>query len=53
MKECRPNLFKIAGRLPENGRNSFGDLQSKKTVEVKKTDQKILFSLKDEMLYFD
>ena len=43
--------LKIAGRLPEKSRNSFVDLQSKKAE--KKTDQKILFSLKDEALYFD
>ena len=42
----------IAGRLPENSRNRFVDLHSKKTV--KKTDQKkIVFSLKADMLYFD
>ena len=41
----------INGRLPENSRNSFVDLQSKKTV--KKTDQKIVFSLKADMLHFD
>ena len=39
----------IADRLPENSPNSFVDLQSKKTV--KKTHQKIVFSLKAEMLY--
>ena len=33
----------IAGRLPENSRNSFVDLQS----------QKFVFSLKTDMLYFD
>ena len=30
----------IAGRLPENSRNSFADLQSQKKT-VKKNDQKI------------
>ena len=40
----------IAGRLPENSRNSFVDLQSQKTV--KKT-KKIVFSLKTDLLYFD
>ena len=45
-------IFKnIAGILPENSRNSFVDLQSQKTV--KKTDQKIVFSLKADMLHFD
>ena len=34
----------IAGRLPENSRNSFVDLWSKKNK--KKTDQKIVFSLR-------
>ena len=32
------HLYNTAGRLPKNSRNSFVDLQSKKTV--KKTDQK-------------
>ena len=40
----------IAGRLQENSRDSFVDLQSE---TVKKTDQDIVFSLKAEMLYFD
>ena len=36
----RPTKIKnIAGRLPENSRNSFIDLQSQKTA--KKTEQKI------------
>ena len=47
----RQRIENIAGRLPENSRNSFVDLQSQKTV--KKTDQKIVFSLKADMLYFD
>ena len=41
-KKTTKNAYKtnlnIAGRLPENSRNSFIDLQSQKTV--KKTDQK-------------
>ena len=40
--DCLPTILtNIAGRLPENSRNSFVDLQSKKTV--KKTDQKNLY----------
>ena len=43
----------IAGRLPENSRNSFVDLQSQKKT-VKKTDQKkLVFSLKADMLNLD
>ena len=42
----------IAGRFPENSRSSFVDLQSQKKT-VKKTDQKIIFSLKADMLYFE
>ena len=45
------NLHNIAGRLSENSRNNFVDLQSQK---ISKTDQKkIFFSLRAEMLYFD
>ena len=36
------NKINIAGRLPEDSRNSFVDLQSQKTSK-KKTDQKIRF----------
>ena len=40
----------IAGRLLENSRNSFVDLQSK---NIKKTDQeKFVCSLKADMLHF-
>ena len=38
MKMCE-QILNIAGRLPENSRNSFVDLQSQKTV--KKTPKKI------------
>ena len=47
------NRNNIAGRLPENSRNSFVDLQSRKN-QYKKTDQKkFVFSLKADMLYYD
>ena len=47
----RPAKIKnIAGRLPENSRNSFIDLQSRKTV--KKTEQKLLCSIKDEIYFY-
>ena len=36
----RKNLKNIAGRLPENSRNSFVDLQSQ--IKTVKTDQKNL-----------
>ena len=39
----------IAGRLPENSRNSFADLQSQKKQQTKK----FVFSLKADLLYFD
>ena len=45
------NFRNIASRLPENSRNSFVDLQSKKTV--KRQTKKLAFSLKAEMLNFD
>ena len=48
----RNNNMNIAGRFPENGRNSFVDLQSQKNGK-KDRPKKLLFSLKDEMLYFD
>ena len=41
-------VLNIAVRLPENSRNSFVDLQSNS-----KTEQKIVFSLKAEMLSYD
>ena len=41
------NEKNIAGRLPENSRNSFIDLQSKRQTK------KLVFSLNAEMLYFD
>ena len=44
-------MTNIAGRLLENSRNRFVDRQSKKTV--KKTDKKLVFSLKADLLYFD
>ena len=40
----------IAGRLPENSRNSFVDLQSQKTVI--KTDQEIRLFIAADMLLF-
>ena len=48
------NQNNIAGRLPENSRNSFIDLHSRKdTQTVKQIDQKIVFSLMAAMLVFD
>ena len=41
----------IAGRLPENSRNSFVDLQSQKNSQ--KGRKKFVFSLTADMLYFD
>ena len=41
----------IIGRLPENSRNSFIDLQSQKNG--KRLTKKFVFSLKADMLYFD
>ena len=46
-----PNIINIAGRLPENSRNSFVNLQSQK--KAKKRPKKFVFSLKAEMLNFD
>ena len=48
---CKQQKLNIAGRLSKNSRTRFVDWQSKKTV--KKTDQKIVFSLKADLLYFD
>ena len=42
----------IAGRLPENSRNSFVDLQSQKNIK-RDRPKKFVFSLKADMLYFD
>ena len=42
----------IAGRLPENSRNSFVDLQSQKNSKEDRP-KKFVFSLKADMLYFD
>ena len=42
----------IAGRLPENSRNSFVDLQTKKNSK-RGRPKKFVFSLKADMLYFD
>ena len=50
MNFVQEQLINIADRLPDNSRNSFVDLQSKKTVRQTK---KIVFSLKADMLYFD
>ena len=44
-------MMNIAGRLPENSRNSFVDLQSQKNS--KDRPKKLVFSLKAEMLNFD
>ena len=44
--------YNIAGRLPENSRNSFVDLQSQKNSE-KDRPKKFGFSFKADMLYFD
>ena len=41
----------IAGRLPENSRNSFVDPHAQKTV--KNRPKKFASSLKADMLYFD
>ena len=38
-------LLNIAGKLPENSRNSFVDLQSQKKKTVKKTDRKNRLSI--------
>ena len=46
------NNLNIAGRLPENSRNSFIDQQSQKTSK-KNRPKKFVFSLKADMLYFD
>ena len=43
----------IAGRLPENSRNSFVDLQSQKKNSKKERPKKFVFLLKTDMLYFD
>ena len=42
----------IAGRLPENSRNTFVDRQSKKEVK-KDRPKKFVFSLRADLLYFD
>ena len=44
------NKTDIAGRLPENSRNSFVDLQSQKTA--KQTAKKFVISLKADVLHF-
>ena len=43
---------KLAGRLPENSRNSFVDPQSPKNSK-RDRPKKFAFSLKADMLYFD
>ena len=43
----------IAGRLPENNRNSFVDLQSQKKNSKKDRPKKFVISLKADMQYFD
>ena len=50
MKLCEQILKNIAGRLPKNSRTSIVDLKSQ---NKEKKDQKIFFSLRAEMLYFD
>ena len=47
-----PNIINIAGRLPENSRNSIVNLQSQK-IGKKDRPKKFVFSLKAEMLNFD
>ena len=42
----------IAGKLPENSRNSFVDLQTQKNSK-RGRPKKFVFSLKADMLYFD
>ena len=42
----------IAGRFPENSRNSFVDLQSKKNSKEDRP-KKLVFSLKADMLNLD
>ena len=43
----------IAGRLPENRRNSFVDPQSQRKNSKKDGAKKFVSSLKADMLYFD
>ena len=45
-KARSPNYKNIAGRSPENSRNSFVDLQSQKTVK-RQTKKKFLFIKSD------
>ena len=51
-KQIEQNFLNIAGRLPENSRNCFVDLQSQ-TNSKKDRPKKFVFSLKADMLYFD
>ena len=46
-------ITNVSGRLPENSRNSFVDLQSQKNRQTKDRQKKFVFSLKNDMLYFD
>ena len=48
----KPNHENMAGRLPENSRNRFVDLQSQKNSKKDEPKKKV-FSLKADMLYFD
>ena len=50
MKKCE--ILNTAGILPENSRNCFVNLQSKKKTVIKDR-KKIVFLLKADMLYFD
>ena len=50
--ETYESSMNIAGRLPENSRNSFVDLQSRKNSK-RNRPKKFAFSLKADMLYFD
>ena len=43
----------IAGRLPENSRNTFVDRQSNKKKQKKDRPKNFVFSLKADLLYFD
>ena len=42
-KEIYQQIFRIAGRLPENSCNSLIDLQSKKNVKTEKPKKNPLF----------
>ena len=50
--DCQKIAKNIVGRLPENSRNSFVEMQSQEN-STKDRPKKFVFSLKADLLYFD